>query len=495
MSRAWDEERRRLQDDLVRMGDAGRAEGAAADQLARSFYPVAEHLRLLDQDVVLVVGPRGSGKSQIARWLTEVNATQMIGRFAPRVRLPQSATWQAVFPGGRDMFDPNGLRQFAAAQTADAMRDVWLAYLLRQLKARLSPQHQEALNALWQPAAPDIARVHAAFQPLSVAAVTALDDLDRALEERDEHLIVLYDELDTLGHSDWKAMEVGLRGLTAFWAAYTRRWRRLRAKLFIRSDLYERHARTGGADLYKLAAGRVELNWSDRDLYAMLLKRLANASDGLASYVREAKGIVWDKDPDLGWIPKVQRAEDARAVIERMVGPYMGTNQKKGHVYRWLLDHVRDGLGRAYPRPLVTLVEKAASAERRNDESLPKPRLIQPTALRRALDDVSVDHFTDAATGEWPWLTSLRAALQVSPLVPYTDADVIRLLEPLSSLPSPAQEPERMNLPFSSREMLAYLLELGVLRRRPDQRIDAPDLFLFGLGLKRKGGVARRQRL
>lgn len=33
------------------------------------------------------------------------------------------------------------------------------------------------------------------------------------------------------------------------------------------------------------------------------------------------------------------------------------------------------------------------------------------------------------------------------------------------------------------------LLELGVCRTHPDDRIDVPDLFLHGLGIKRRGGV------
>jgi hypothetical protein len=45
--------------------------------------------------------------------------------------------------------------------------------------------------------------------------------------------------------------------------------------------------------------------------------------------------------------------------------------------------------------------------------------------------------------------------------------------------------------PFSGDEWLEYLLELGILRRRADGRVDAPDLFLAGLGLRRKGGVRK----
>jgi len=45
--------------------------------------------------------------------------------------------------------------------------------------------------------------------------------------------------------------------------------------------------------------------------------------------------------------------------------------------------------------------------------------------------------------------------------------------------------------PFEGRELLEYLLEIGLLRRRADGRVDVPDLFLSGLGLKRKGGVKK----
>jgi hypothetical protein len=173
-------------------------------------------------------------------------------------------------------------------------------------------------------------------------------------------------------------------------------------------------------NLYKLAASRVELTWSDRDLYAMLLKRMANSDAKLALYLRAAKGIEWTEEPEIGIIPQLNRWDDARPAIERMVGPYMGANQKKGLVYRWLLDHVRDGLGRAYPRPLVQVIELAANSELQQAVSLKRPRLLQPTSLRRALDRVSTDHVLQA-DAEWPWLPALKACFVKSPLVPYTE--------------------------------------------------------------------------
>ena len=441
---------------------------------------------MLDSDVVLVVGPRGSGKSEIALVLAQPALVKAASEFAPRVRLPRSAEWLAAYQGpGNDVFEDVGLKRFFSenGNRADAMRDVWLAYLLRKLKDRFDAKTRDELASMWAPPAADVSAVVSAFRGLGVRPIVALDELDRKLDAEDRSLFVTYDELDTLGERDWSLIEAGVRGLVALWAAYTRRWSRLRGKLFLRTDLYERHARIGGADLYKLAASRVELRWSDRDLYSMLLKRLANAEDdNLSEYVRHSRLIEWSKHSVLGWMPTLRQWDDARPVIERIAGQYMGANQKKGYVYRWLLDHVRDGAGRAYPRPLVGLIEKAAGQELNHSGRLRKPRLLQPASLRSALNEVSADHVTESLH-EWPWFNAIKQALQAQVLVPYDEKDLVQLLA-LTTQWTGKERP-----PFESYELVAYLVEIGLLRRRPDGRLDVPDLFLSGLGLKRKGGV------
>jgi len=485
VSLAWDEERRSLLETIQRIGDSGRAEGASTESLAAGFYPVPEHLRLLDIDVVMVVGPRGSGKTQITRVLTDAQLANAVVRFAPKVRLPSNARWLAAYPAGKEVFEGNALQAFVAKTAAKAgtLRDVWLAYLLRRLSSELDSQSLSSLSSVLKPDAADIEAVYDAFKKLGAEPIIALDRLDSRLASEERHLFVTYDELDTLGHGSWDLIQVGVEGLVALWAAYTRRWRNLRAKLFLRTDLYQRHARVGGADLYKLAASRVELVWSDKDLYGMLLKRLANGDDHLRDYVVAAKSTAnWKEDSVLGFVPSLRRWDDARPIIERLVGAYMGADKKKGLVYRWLLDHVRDGVGRAYPRPLVQMIETAAGSDLARFEAIRKPKLVQPVSLRRALDKVSEDHVLQSAD-EWPWLDTLKARFRTNPLVPYTDKEVLRILEPKAR--------ESVAPPYEGRDLLDYLLELGILRKRADRRIDAPDLFLNGLGLRRKGGVRR----
>ena len=73
-------------------------------------------------------------------------------------------------------------------------------------------------------------------------------------------------------------------------------------------------------------------------------------------------------------------------------------------------------------------------------------------------------------------------------LVPWErERDIVKLLEDVGQAEKGLKRP-----PFNGRDLLDYLVEIGILRRRGDERIDAPDLLLAGLGLKRKGGVRRR---
>lgn len=485
----WNEDRRRLLQALQNIGGAGRAEGEARERIGPGYFPVSEHLRLLDPEVVLVVGPRGSGKTEIARVLSDAKLAEAIARHAPAVRLPSGQSeWVAAYPCGSATFDPKGLKAYVEQEkgTTDSLRDLWFAYLTRLAADRCEAGDKEKLQAVASLPGADIGAIMGEFRKLGSAPVVALDRLDARLDREGHFLFVTYDELDVLGGGDWSLVEAGVRGLVAFWAAYARRWQRIRAKIFLRTDLYDRHAKAGGADLAKLAAGRVELVWNERDLYGLLLKRLANVDAELGRYVREVKGVDWSDDPALGAVPRLGKWQDARPVVERMVGAYMGANQKKGLVYRWLIDHVRDGLGRALPRPFVRLFEEAARQELQTLGTVRSPRLLTPTSLRRALDRVSNDHVSQSRD-EWPWLDAVKDAIARSPLVPWdSEREVTRLLEECGSSgrgPRP---------PFEGRELLEYLVEVGILRRRPDGRVDAPDLFLFGLGLRRKGGVRRR---
>jgi hypothetical protein len=172
-----------------------------------------------------------------------------------------------------------------------------------------------------------------------------------------------------------------------------------------------------------------------------------------------------------------------------MIGVYMGANERKGLTWRWLLDHIRDGRGQALPRPMVGLFEAAADVQKASGSWPRWPRLLEPRALRRALDKVSADH-VGAALDEWPWIEGLKARLAALREVPWERREVDRHLE--RDLGGRWGKDGAHPPAATGRELVDYLVEVGVFRARADGRIDAPDLFLAGLGLRRKGGVRQR---
>src|SRR5581483_2217483 len=103
-------------------------------KLGPGFYPVPEHLRILEADVVLAVGPRGVGKTEIARVLTDANLASAVIPYAKGVRLPASANWLKAYPGGSEIFDARGLQSFIQRQgeaAVEKVSDLWFTYLLR----------------------------------------------------------------------------------------------------------------------------------------------------------------------------------------------------------------------------------------------------------------------------------------------------------------------------------------------------------------------------
>ena len=493
MSRLPQDDRDVLLRDLANMGARGSAEHESRDTFRQTFYPVAEHSRAFDPDVALVIGSRGAGKSELFRAAVREKLLPAIARVSAgqlsRMK-PERIEWRAGHPLERDFPDVPGLRRFFGSHASDleCAIDLWRAYLLRVLTDHLATSSFSRAPVLTLQGG-DVDRIVQDFQGLLNEPVNALDLLDRKLEAEDRWIIVSYDELDTIGGTDWHAMVLFIHALISFWAENARRWRRIRPKIFLRTDLFRRHAQSFGADLIKLAANRAEITWSDRNLYAMLVKRLANTSEALRKYCVETK-ITFEHDADLGQIPIIKKSTDARPLIERMVGQYMGAGLKKGQTFAWLISHIRDGNGHAMPRALVWLIEQAASQELERQQATHN-RLLDPRSLRRALDDVSTEHVFQVNTHELPWLPGVKQRLDGAG-VPMPRREAEKLLGRRWQGSWNDENPDARPPADGVSGLVTQLVEIGVFRVRPDGRIDVPDLFMFGLGLSRKGGVRKR---
>ncbi len=468
--------------------------GLAEQTNPASIFPVPEHIRALEPEVALIIGDRGAGKTQLKRALVENEVREALLRFAPGVKGPAGrATWLDGWPLGTAGPDGVGWRSVATGPATDG-RDLWMALLVRAA-ANGGLLDAASLSPVIAPPGANAAEILAGYRQVATEVTSSLDALDARLAREEKWVFVAYDELDVLAPQDWDGMRFALRGLVSFWASYARRWRRLRPKVFLRSDFYKHHRDVAGADVAKLGANRVELVWSDKSLYGALIKhimnkRAADDADKSATLVTHLqKTIECTIDPVLGAIPRLGSANDAKPFVERLVDRYMGANSQKGLAFRWILDHLRDGNDRALPRSLMRLIEFAAQEELERGKAK-GAHLLHHTSVRRALDKVSEEHVSQAMTHELRWLRGLKERLRPDREVPWTRRELIKLLG--KNFAGEWSDEGHRPPGNDSDELLTSLLELGVVRARSKDDFDVPDLYLHGLELLRRGGVARK---
>jgi hypothetical protein len=493
--RATKDEKREALLAVVQLCRQGQAESESEDEteFLKNFLPTRSHFRILDPDAQLVIGDKGAGKTHVFRALTFPRARRGLAQLAQErgfsVPALDLTSWVIGFQTrGTDFPAAAVLRDFARSRESAELETLWLGLLVRALlktgmlyevavpssvRGTLVSANMGDLNSLFRGTNKDQGRL-----------CDALDALDRGLQRQERFVFVSYDELDRVSPGDWDTLATVLRGLVQFWASYGRRWRRLRPKIFLRRDLYRRAA-LFGPDIAKIAAHRAELLWSVPEFYGVFFKRALNSSNlHLQAMLEDLRERYSRHDEFFLYLPRLESERPLEVAVERLFGKYMGPDPKKGLVFRWIPNHVKDGHGRIYPRPLLRLFEESAQIE---EQSAPVASpLIRHTSLRGALDKVSVFRVDELVHEEFPWLRRVQISFQREPFqVPAERREVLRLLQ--------IQWPDDGDRPPSTApdDLLDYLVELGIAQLRQDGRFDVGDLYLRGLHLKRKGGVAQ----
>ncbi|HEU4964994.1 MAG TPA: hypothetical protein VFV52_14205 [Bacilli bacterium] len=478
----------------------GTAEQESNDEqeFMKNFMPIPDHRRALDPNMLLVLGGRGAGKTQLFRLLSFENAREALAIHQDRnhsLRFLDQASW---VPGygrpqqqGKMYPSPESVEEFS--KTADVIdwRAFWMGLLIGMLLRQNDESIPEELLGLisvnvrevltkelsrlksWHPI------VKAEFEDLNFF----LDKLDDEMVKVDHWLFMTYDELDKLTVTHAR-LAAPIRELLAFWLDRWRRWERIRPKIFLRTDLFGAEF-LGFPDASKLQPHLIRLEWQTPWLYQLLMKRLANAGQELLAYLNEIPGLIVGQKPNLGYIPGTDE-KLYQELMKKMVGHFMGKDAKKGITYRWIPNHLQDANNRISPRSFLKMFALAAKQEleRFDEKQLPENRLLQPTHLQGALMETSEARIRELAVEEYPWLNDLKPNFEGIE-VPAPKAILLQAIRNTTWVQEekkPASNPE---------DILKYLLKLGILESRTDGRLNMPDIYLYGFKMKRRGGIRR----
>jgi hypothetical protein len=448
----------------------------------------AQHVKALHLDASVVVGMRGAGKS----WWTAVLADDKHREFVSG-QLQRSSLARVTARVGFGLDDSEA--EFPRPETLGALVDqkidpveTWQIVVLRHV-LRAARRPVPFPDRDWRKAVQW-------FIGHRDEANDLLTACDAQLAAENRVLLVLFDAFDRLA-TDWErvrqltsgALKLGLR---------LRSRRSIRTKFFIRPDLEEDDEVWRFPDSSKLRHAKVDLAWSSADLYGLIFMHLGDAPD-FGPEFREATsrafGVEWS-EMEGAHVPPPQLSRDKvqRPIVEALADGTMGGGPKRGYTYSWVPLHLADAKGRISPRSYLLAFKRAAehTAERWPDHGL----ALHYTAIQQGVvkaSQVRVDEIGE----DYPWVKPLLEAARGA-VVPMTTAEVssrwsadsLRQMKKAAGAKLP---PRRFtNDPFrkgSAEALIDDLVELAVLYRTKDGRLNMPDIFRVGFGIRRKGGV------
>lgn len=490
---------------LQQIGNCVSENGAAENEenLLQNFLPLRDYNKLAEDRVFLITGGRGTGKTELFRILTSCNGLKFIINENDKKRFQniQNAEFiigyiatgedakqfpiQSVCSKWIQNKSPMEINSFWMGLACSVIvkkygniseiKDLMDKYLDNEIQSILF--HMNSQVSKWWKMVFD----------QEEACVTFLDEVDSFFKKSDKHIYIVYDELDKIC-SDYKDLFAFIRELLHFWFVYNNRFTNIKAKIFLRSDLYNSNA-LQFVDASKMRAYHLELKWDTVSLYRLLIKRIANSgSEAARKYLEEIPELLLEPKKELGCLPC-----DSERVLQnftdKLIGRYMGKNSKKGKSYTWVPNHIQDANGELTPRPFLKCFAFAATEMMKHHDEvvgLKENHLLLPTYLQGALAAVSEDRVRELTGEEYQWITDLIDRLKNKTML-MDKAEFLNYLKP-----ELWSEDKREELPGQTKqEIYDVLLTLGIIMETPDNRVNIPEIYLYGFELKRKGGIKR----
>lgn len=459
----------------------------------RRFLMPRAAKRILDPSVTVVTGARGSGKSSFAAWLAHEGMMNERGaRRAASLGLPFGFRCDAFSQRGTNHPDVLVLDAFVREASDEALRNFWLKWLVVRTVASVLPFDNSAWDEETQQLVADLAHM-GRTAPANLANFTVreraawIDLLDSA--ERKTALTLassgaphdvaaltfLYDDLDTVGAFDPLLRARFIRALLAMWTTFSTRYKHLRAKIFLPSDLFDLRL-FDTLDVSKLMARAERLEWDTASLYRLALRHLGAEGEDVRAWLASF-GVVFRDEGNDGWMPDEPSEEVTRRWLTATLRAIVSAHGTRSHVDKWIANRLRDGRDRIAPRSMLDFFRESARFALRRP-----PR---PTGNLLAVDDaveaiVKVGKLrVDEIRAVYPWVDRLEHLCgRAAPIAR-------RELESL--LKSDAPTAHKATEPRDGETVTTELVRLGMLREIGGRDVlDVPDLFAKHWGVVRQ---------
>ena len=450
------------------------------------IYLPPSHVKALNPDVQLVTGMRGAGKTFWWSALQDGAVRQVVGQAVQRPPLNEHTEVRTGFGVRPSPDEYPGADQLRGLLADFDPKCVWRTVLAWQFTR--DEEHALRECGSW------VTRTrYVAEHP---------DAVDRLFQERDAefdwkgvHLLVLFDALDRCA-DDWKQMYRAIRGLLQA-ALDLRSYKRLRVKIFLRSDQADDTQVSDFPDASRVLYSAVNLNWPRRDLYGLLWHCLGNGPRGnvLRAYLGggDWPSVFADKQRSFSVPRELVLDEDLQQeTFHRIAGRSMGGNHRRGRPYTWLANHLEDTGRGVSPRSFLAALR--AAADDTLQEHPAHEYALHHDSIRRGVRAASTIRVRELQE-DYPWVHRVMSAL-AGMSVPLELEEIAERWRDGGVLEELGRQVEQHQVKLPPRRLDAGaegvrldLESLGVFQRLLDDRVNIRDVYRVGYGLGRRGGV------
>lgn len=456
------------------------------DPEPRTLYTPDRHRQALDLDATVVRGARGAGKTV---WFKALQNSGLRELAANDYQLERLKTVEPLAGYGTELrpttYPGPGTLQALLSEHAEPY-DIWMSVLLTGLRAqeieRLSSWSE---RAQWLHSNPEFSD-------------QALATADRQAAGERTIKLILFDALDRLHTSRREANRL-TEGILHLALDLRTRTKNLRAKVFIRPDMYDSLHLTF-ADSAKLTANAASLTWESANLYGLFFYQVGNAVSVHAETFQKETGDWRSTEGGRHILPRSLAGDEntQRQIFTAIAGPWMGRDHRKGITYTWLPNHLMDGIGQTSPRSFLRALTRA------NEETSSKfagyEYALHYDGIRRGVQAASSTRVAEVAE-DLPWVRDAMKPL-AGRQVPIDREAVIDAWQEsglTSRLRRYSEERNDSAVRTGPRnaedynELIDELIEIGIITQRVNGKLDLPDVYRIGFDLGRKGGVPRIQ--
>lgn len=452
--------------------------------LQHKFLPRAAYRPLLERSAFIVLGAKGSGKSALFQLLLHPS---YLAAVADRISLDKAwATRTEWLDGLADSPSHPALRPdhfVDAFEEADGDHDRIMRFWRAVAAWRIAGHLGEAVAGL---ASPGDCLLAMSDREVRQAVDGFLGEVNARFEGEGRWLCVCYDRLDVQVSRVLARRGEMLSGLVTAWQDVMSRWPRIRTKIFLREDIWDREIDFDDKAKVRDGIDRARITWDAVDLYRAVIKRLVQSPSMRAVYdeagLWSARFEEQMKDA-LGFVPPTDEAW-VRPAVEVVAGETMAHGEwgyKRGYVYTWLIKHASDAQDALRPRSLLLLFSRAAQIQGEPSAA----GLIGPASIREALrgevSTAAVDDLRNEFKAEWQtrdgtWIPDTLSTL--AKVWPVSEEALLDHLEAVG-----VDDPSGM----LDRMIAGALFERRRRGRPAAVELQIPDVYLYGLGLTRKG--------